>query len=51
MADTPAGMGTPVLLAVLAAAMMHAGWNALIRGAPDKALYTCLLYTSPSPRD
>jgi len=44
MADTPAGMGTPVMLAVLAAAMMHAGWNALIRGAPDKALYTVLLH-------
>jgi drug/metabolite transporter (DMT)-like permease len=37
-------MSTPVLLAVLAAALMHASWNALIRGAPDKALYTVLLH-------
>ncbi len=33
-----------VMLAVLAAALMHAGWNALIRGAPDKGLYTLLLH-------
>ncbi len=33
-----------VVLAVLAAALMHAGWNALIRGAPDKGLYTLLLH-------
>ena len=37
-------MSTPVLLAVLAAALMHACWNALIRGAPDKGLYTVLLH-------
>lgn len=37
-------MSTPVLLAVLAAALMHATWNALIRGAPDKGLYTVLLH-------
>lgn len=37
-------MTTEVLLAVLAAAMMHAGWNALIRGAADKGLYTLLLH-------
>ena len=33
-----------VVLAVLAAALMHASWNALIRGAPDKGLYTVLLH-------
>ena len=33
-----------VVLAVLAAALMHASWNALIRGAPDKGLYTLLLH-------
>lgn len=29
---------------VLAAALLHAGWNALIRGATDKGLYTLLLH-------
>jgi drug/metabolite transporter (DMT)-like permease len=38
-------MSTGVLLAVLAAALMHASWNALIRGAPDKRQYTILLHT------
>lgn len=33
-----------IALAVLAAALLHASWNALIRGAPDKALYTVLLH-------
>lgn len=33
-----------VAAAVLAAALLHAGWNALIRGAGDKALYTLLLH-------
>lgn len=37
-------MSTGVLLAVLAAALMHASWNALIRGAPDKRQYTILLH-------
>ena len=32
-----------IMAAVLAAAMLHAGWNALIRGAGDKALFTLLL--------
>lgn len=32
-----------VMLAVLAAALLHAGWNALIRGAGDKGLFTLLL--------
>jgi drug/metabolite transporter (DMT)-like permease len=35
---------TTVVLAVLCAAMMHATWNALIRGAPDKGLFTLLLH-------
>lgn len=35
-----AGLG----LLVLAAALMHAGWNALIRSAPDKRQYTILLH-------
>jgi drug/metabolite transporter (DMT)-like permease len=34
----------PVVLVVLAAALLHAGWNALIRGATDKGLYTLLLH-------
>ncbi|WP_291015282.1 EamA family transporter [Hydrogenophaga sp.] len=37
-------MSTGVLLAVLAAALMHASWNAIIRGAPDKRQYTILLH-------
>lgn len=40
------GLSLPVLLAVLAAALLHAGWNALIRGAGDKGLYTVLLHAS-----
>lgn len=39
-------MPAHVLLAVLAAALLHAGWNALIRGAGDKGLYTVLLHAS-----
>lgn len=39
-----AGLPVHVLLAVLAAALLHAGWNALIRGAGDKGLYTLLLH-------
>lgn len=39
-----ATLGTGVAVAVLCAALMHAGWNALIRGAPDKALFTVLLH-------
>lgn len=38
-------MSTGVLLAVLAAALMHASWNAMIRGATDKRQYTILLHT------
>lgn len=38
-----AGLATPVALAVLGAALLHAGWNALIRGAGDKAQFTLLL--------
>lgn len=37
-------LSTGVTLAVLAAALLHAAWNALIRGAGDKALYTLLLH-------
>jgi drug/metabolite transporter (DMT)-like permease len=33
-----------IIFAVLAAALLHAGWNALIRGAGDKRLYTLLLH-------
>lgn len=33
-----------IALAVLAAALLHASWNALIRGAGDKRLYTLLLH-------
>jgi len=37
-------MSTTVAFAVLAAALLHAVWNALIRGAGDKVLYTLLLH-------
>lgn len=37
-------MSSSVALAVLAAALLHAVWNALIRGAGDKILYTLLLH-------
>lgn len=39
-----ASMGNGLVLAVLAAALMHASWNALIRGAPDKRQYTILMH-------
>lgn len=38
------GLTTGVLLVVLGAALLHASWNALIRGAADKGLYTLLLH-------
>ncbi len=44
MAGPDSSLRPEVLLAVLLAALMHAGWNALIRGAPDKALFTVLLH-------
>ncbi|HEX2013223.1 MAG TPA: EamA family transporter [Roseateles sp.] len=34
----------PVLLAVLLGALLHAGWNALIKSTPDKALNTALIH-------
>ncbi len=37
-------MSTGIALAVLSAALLHALWNALIRGAGDKVLYTLLLH-------
>ena len=37
-------MSTSVVFAVLAAALLHACWNALIRGAGDKVLFTLLLH-------
>jgi len=37
-------LSTGIILAVLMAALLHAGWNALIRGAGDKGLYTLLLH-------
>jgi drug/metabolite transporter (DMT)-like permease len=43
--NTGTAMGSGVVLAVLAAALMHASWNALIRGAPDKRQYTILMHT------
>jgi drug/metabolite transporter (DMT)-like permease len=42
------GLSSTVLLAVLAAALLHASWNALIRGAGDKAHFTLLLSAASS---
>jgi drug/metabolite transporter (DMT)-like permease len=39
-----APLTTGVVLAVLVAALMHASWNALIRGASDKGLYTVVMH-------
>lgn len=33
-----------VAAAILAAALLHASWNALIKGAGDKGMYTLLLH-------
>lgn len=41
---TETGLSTDIGLLVLAAALMHASWNALIRSAPDKRQYTLLLH-------
>lgn len=40
------GLTAGITVAVLAAALLHASWNALIRGAADKGLYTLLLHAS-----
>ena len=34
----------PIVLAVLCGAMLHAGWNALVKSAGDKAMDTALLH-------
>lgn len=41
--DTPV-IPSYVVAVVLLAALLHASWNALIRGAPDKGLYTLMLH-------
>lgn len=38
-------LSTPVVLAVLSGALLHASWNALIKSAPDKALDTGLIHS------
>lgn len=38
-------MPVPVLLAVLFGALLHAGWNALIKSSQDKALDTALMHS------
>jgi phosphonate utilization associated putative membrane protein len=40
---TPA-LSWPIIAAVLFAALLHAGWNALIKSGPDKALDTALIH-------
>lgn len=39
------GLSSTVVIALLGAALLHASWNAMIRGAGDKGLYTLLLHT------
>ncbi|MFT3720522.1 EamA family transporter [Pseudorhodoferax sp.] len=38
------GLTTPIVLAVLLGALLHASWNALIKSAADKALDTALIH-------
>lgn len=40
-------MPLSVFCLVLFAALMHAGWNALVKGAPDKLLTPCWCPVSP----
>ena len=39
------GLTGPVVLAVLCGALLHAGWNALIKSGRDKALDTALIHS------
>ena len=38
----------PVFAAVLLGALLHAGWNALVKSSSDKALDTALIHTLAS---
>ncbi|MDB5878029.1 MAG: phosphonate utilization protein, partial [Variovorax sp.] len=38
-------MTTPIFLAVLCGALLHAGWNALIKSGRDKQLDTALIHS------
>ena len=42
------GLGWPVVAAVLGAALLHAGWNALVKSSSDKALDTAVIHTLAS---
>ena len=44
MAATPLALTWPVLAAVLCGAVLHAGWNALIKRGSDKQLDTALVH-------
>lgn len=41
-------MSTAVFAAVLAAALLHASWNAVVKGGPDKLLSTILIASASS---
>lgn len=42
------GLSWPVVAAVLLAALLHAGWNALVKSSSDKAMDTALIHTLAS---
>lgn len=44
MSDVAATLSAPVLAAVLVGALLHAAWNALIKGGGDKSLDTALIH-------
>jgi hypothetical protein len=38
------GLSWPVMLAVLLGALLHAGWNALVKSSGDKSVDTALVH-------
>ena len=47
-AETDLSLTWPVVLIVIGGAMLHAGWNALIKAGDDKALDTALIHVLAS---
>ncbi|HPU53045.1 MAG TPA: phosphonate utilization protein, partial [Burkholderiaceae bacterium] len=41
---SPLGLSWPVMLAVLFGALLHAGWNALVKSSGDKSVDTALVH-------
>ena len=44
LSAAPAGLAWPVVAAVLLGALLHAGWNALVKSSGDKPLDTALVH-------